>query len=471
MKIRASEIAIPPEDPFREDALNRKESAQVLTELVSFIDTPVVLAIDSKWGTGKSTFVKMWKQELLNQGYPCLYFNAWENDFSDDPLVSLIGEIDSGIDALKLTKGRKTKAKEKFAKAKEVGVTLVKRAIPAAIKITTAGVLNLDNVSEQVLAGLSEKIAKEQIEKYESDKSTIDGFKSRLRDFVIEITRSQGGKEVKPLIFFIDELDRCRPLYALGLLEKAKHFFNVAGIVFVLAIDKRQIGDSIRCVYGTVRDVDGYLRRFIDIDYILPEPNALEFCRTLFQRFGLATYFAERQKAAETQYDVDQFVETFAKLASTFGFSLRVQEQCFSRLSIAIQSTPLNHWLHPVFLAGLIALKARDPDLYARYVRGIATAEDVMRYLNAEGAGEFLDSAYGRALEAYFVSGQCEDVGALMSKYEEVSEDKGRTKEERERAGKIWGVLQSFVTKDAFGALKHLAKKIEIAERFYLSGE
>ena len=112
MKIRASEIAIPPEDPFREDALNRKESAQVLTELVSFIDTPVVLAIDSKWGTGKSTFVKMWKQELLSQGYPCLYFNAWENDFSDDPLVSLIGEIDSGIDALKLTKGRKKKAKE-----------------------------------------------------------------------------------------------------------------------------------------------------------------------------------------------------------------------------------------------------------------------------------------------------------------------------------------------------------------------
>jgi predicted KAP-like P-loop ATPase len=33
--------------------------------------------------------------------------------------------------------------------------------------------------------------------------------------------------EGKPLIIFIDELDRCRPLYAIECLERIKHIFGI----------------------------------------------------------------------------------------------------------------------------------------------------------------------------------------------------------------------------------------------------
>ena len=84
----------------------------------------------------------------------------------------------------------------------------------------------------------------------------------------------EATKGDKPIIFIIDELDRCRPSYAVELLEQVKHFFSVSGIVFVLSIDKVQLGHAVRGVYGNDRiNADEYLRRFIDIEYSIPVPD------------------------------------------------------------------------------------------------------------------------------------------------------------------------------------------------------
>ena len=82
MLLKTKEIQIPKEDPFRFDVLNRKESSEALTEFVCSSKDPLVICIDALWGQGKTTFLKMWKQHLLNNGIPTIYFNAWENDFS-----------------------------------------------------------------------------------------------------------------------------------------------------------------------------------------------------------------------------------------------------------------------------------------------------------------------------------------------------------------------------------------------------
>lgn len=106
MLVKVPAPAIPDDDPFKNDALhNRKESASVLTSLLAAIDQPFVLAINSEWGTGKSTFLQMWKKYLENLGYPCLYFNAWESDFTIDPMIAFIGEINAGMDELRLLGG------------------------------------------------------------------------------------------------------------------------------------------------------------------------------------------------------------------------------------------------------------------------------------------------------------------------------------------------------------------------------
>ena len=81
------------------------------------------------------------------------------------------------------------------------------------------------------------------------------------------------SKENRPLIVVIDELDRCRPSYAVELLEVAKHLFAVDHIVFVLAVNRSELAHSIRALYGSGFDAEGYLRRFFDVDFRLPAPD------------------------------------------------------------------------------------------------------------------------------------------------------------------------------------------------------
>ncbi|KGJ99231.1 KAP family P-loop NTPase fold protein [Pseudoalteromonas sp. ND6B] len=162
MIIKNREIVVEPGSPFLNDELNRLESAEVLTQFVLSTKDPMVVCLDAPWGQGKTTFLRMWEQHLKDNEVPTIYFNAWENDFTDDALVSIIGEISSGIDELS-TPEDISKTKEYLDKAKGFGVTLLKRTVPVAAKIATAGALDLDKVTEQALAGFAESIAKEEL--------------------------------------------------------------------------------------------------------------------------------------------------------------------------------------------------------------------------------------------------------------------------------------------------------------------
>jgi len=164
-------------------------------------------------------------------------------------LVSLIGEIGEAIKELRLGGEQEKAARRAFEKAKKSGAALAKAALPAAVKLATAGLLDLSALKVDDLAKLAEEIAKQQIEKYQADKKTIGHFQHELTELVAALRKKSGGAS-KPVIFVVDELDRCRPPYALELLEKIKHLFSVEGLVFVLAIDRQQLGESVRCLYG-----------------------------------------------------------------------------------------------------------------------------------------------------------------------------------------------------------------------------
>lgn len=98
--IQPSEIEVPEDDPFKYDQLGRKKPAEILTHLVGSVQGPCVLAVDAPWGTGKTTFLKMWSQYLRQdkQGFPVIGFNAWETDFSGNPFQALSSELTSGLE-------------------------------------------------------------------------------------------------------------------------------------------------------------------------------------------------------------------------------------------------------------------------------------------------------------------------------------------------------------------------------------
>ena len=94
IKSRSQEIEIPVENPFANDKLERSHLCSVLTDVVSFYgQSGCVLALGGEWGSGKTTFVKMWRQALNNKGFKTLYFNAWASDYTEDPLIALIAEL------------------------------------------------------------------------------------------------------------------------------------------------------------------------------------------------------------------------------------------------------------------------------------------------------------------------------------------------------------------------------------------
>lgn len=460
MQLKSEKLDVPTDEPFKNDVLGRKESAEILTQLVSNVSGPFVLAVDAPWGTGKTTFIEMWMAHLKEKGFPCLDFNAWENDFSDDPLVSLIGEIGASFTPTDSDKAEKSELEKTYDLIKQLGGVLAEKGMSLAMKVAITKLMGQD------VGKLFEDLGAKQIEKYEADKEKITDFKKNLRKFVKELP---GGKD-KPLIFFIDELDRCRPDFAVELLEKAKHFFDVDGIIFVLSIDKDQMENAVKHLYGSATDSDGYLRRFIDLDYRLPEPDHKAFCDFLCGKFELEKFF-EKRASFSHEFKDDRWsnIETFSKLFKIFNFSLRVQEQCFARLNIVIRTTPSDSYLCPILLCTLICLRADNPKLYLGFVNRSRSFKDVLEYIKDKRGGvEFLDKNDGRRLEANLISSACSrmEIREISQSYKQESENEKLSAETRERYEVIASWLGSESREILCEDLSYLTKKIEITEQF-----
>jgi hypothetical protein len=107
----------------------------------------------------------------------------------------------------------------------------------------------------------------------------------------------------KPLVYMVDELDRCNPTFAVKVLERIKHLFDVPNVVFVLSIDKRQLACSVKGFYGSNEiDADEYLRRFIDVDYYLPKPDAELFCDYLYDYYEYDSFLKNENRIGQDNY-------------------------------------------------------------------------------------------------------------------------------------------------------------------------
>lgn len=460
-----TELLIDPKNPFKEDCLHRQDIAENLTQLVRTITQPFVLSINAPWGMGKTTFIKMWQAKLQNEGHPCIYFNAWETDFSADPLISFIGEIESHIETNVLLPDNKSELKKQFNKLKKIGADVLKKATPLVLRLGTAGAINnidevkallsFDPSAGKTVADFMAKLSEEKIKNYKGEKRAIKNFKENLQKLASIISTDSRLKP--PLLFFIDELDRCRPSYAIELLEKIKHMFNVDGIVFILALDRQQLAHSVKSLYGAGMDAEGYLRRFIDLDFQLPIPSPEDYCLYLSQKFNFDEIFGRRHDGQDEKKSI---LIIFSRLSEAFRLTLRVQEQCFTQLNIILRTTARDHHLYPYFFPFLIALKASDSFLYQRFVDQEITPKQVMEYLQKSKAGkDLLQEPYGAAIEAYLISSfdtSQEEVEQKMERYRNSQNKREQT---------VLRVLDD-IRLNGIGALEYLIKKIQMSERF-----
>lgn len=361
MKIKHHEIEIPQENPFANCKLAREPYARVLSDIVNTYADGFVLAINNEWGTGKTTFVKMWQQQLKNEGFQTIYFNAWENDFDSNPLVALMSELETLTNA---------KNKKVFKSVVEKGAVLVKNIAPALAKsLIKKYVVDIDEIAVDAIENAtkaSTEILEEEIKEYADKKKTIIEFRKELEKFVKQ------ADNTKPLIFIVDELDRCRPNYSVEVLEQIKHFFSVSGIVFVLSIDKNHLASAVKGFYGSEQiDSNEYLRRFIDLEYSIPIPQTKLFNEYLFGYYQLNDFFSsdERRKFPELRDDGQLLLKIANVLFAKTNATLRQQERVFALTRLILCSFKSNQYTFSHLLFILVYLKTMRNDVFQKIER------------------------------------------------------------------------------------------------------
>lgn len=380
IKAKAKEFVIEdPDQPFKDDKLGRKDYAEILTGIVETFVDGAVIALNGPWGTGKTSFLKMWSQHLKNQDFPVIYYNAWEDDISDEPLLSML----RGMKVLQKEEG----LDRVFKTGAKVFVGAISGALTAASGIW-GGIVKgaVEGGMEQLEASICDSLKKD-----DDRKELLCAFKESLTDYMTTVC-----DKGKPLVYMVDELDRCNPSFAVKVLERIKHLFDVPNIVFVLAVDKRQLACSVKGFYGSNEiDAEEYLRRFIDVEYNLPEPNVEQFCDYLYEYFDFEAFLKHEwrlrddyfgQKRAKSENDKNDLLSTARAIAAYKHLSLRQIERLFAIARIGLCGMHIQREVYPSLFLFLSYLKISEPDVFekmAHFEMGLQDFIDVMEQMLA----------------------------------------------------------------------------------------
>lgn len=248
------------EDALTQDPLHRKREIEDFLKMLIAVEPPYTFVIDAPWGSGKTFFVKQVAralqmtnpalsqdsakpsttfgnidEELHKKPYLPIYFNAWEDDHFDNPILPILASIASA------TGEKSVKGGEDFRKG-------IIGAIEAAASLVGYGG-DINGVIENFSGA-------DFLEQYKNEKE--------LRGKIDELIKSNLPKIADRAVIFIDELDRCRPEFAIKVLEQTKTLFQQENIVVVYSTDITQLAHSLQGIYGPRFDGRKYLERFYD---------------------------------------------------------------------------------------------------------------------------------------------------------------------------------------------------------------
>lgn len=352
--LKLVEPEIDPNDIWDDDRLEREKIATRLTTIVKDQEAPFVISLDGRWGTGKTFLLKRWQQELVNDRYQAIYFNAWEDDFCDDPLLAIIGQLTEHFQEGML---------------REMAAIIGDIALPIlAGKLTGVAFTRKDLKRDNLL----------------NDYRTQLRTKREIRNHLARLAEVVKEQSEKPLVFIIDELDRCRPTFAIELLERVKHIFDVPNIVFVFGINRGELVKSLASIYGEI-DAGVYLRRFFDMEFTLPDAEPQAFCKYLVHRYGLDSFFDEVGKSQNNRFYSEEFEvlsDALPVIVGQMSLSLRDMDYCIRMVALISRGLQIGNTVFPRVLAFLIAIKICSPNLYRRFVQGSAHPAELVNFMN-----------------------------------------------------------------------------------------
>ncbi|WP_278397086.1 KAP family P-loop NTPase fold protein [Acinetobacter venetianus] len=265
------------------DLWDRERLGIQLTNYVDRLQCGAVLALDARWGEGKTWFVRHWQKHLEDEKHNVIYLDAFANDYLDDPFLTIASEISHAfkecdeIDSQDVEDFNSKTASVLISLAAILPVIAAKAGLhwvglggagETVQELYRDGKEFYDSVSDEITAKVKEHI-ENKIENHQIEKESVRDFKNELAQLAEKLD--------KPLVFIIDELDRCRPEFAIRLIERIKHFFDISKIIFVLVMDKSQFSKVVCHNYGYDEKLgEEYLDKFIDFSINLPKVKNYE---------------------------------------------------------------------------------------------------------------------------------------------------------------------------------------------------
>lgn len=391
-------------DSFGRKPLADYLSASIRAQSVRTEDS-VTVALDADWGAGKTFFCRAWLEDLKASSHPVAYFDAWENDVGDEPAIALMVSILDGLDEWekKLPKG---KAAANAAKAlTQDAVRSLRSALLPAAGVMAKGVVKkitgvaVDEVvealsaapeqeieikSEQIIGAALDQIFTSALSEQRKRKTSLSDFRNTLAQKLQLLADNTGAR--MPYFVFIDELDRCRPSYAVKLLEEVKHIFCIPEVCYVFSTNIDQLQNSVRAAYGADFDGRRYLRRMFAREYLLPSPSQDDMVRFATSRLDfvdqskLLTGLPRKYSSAATAWGL------VAK--AMFPSDVRAQLQALELLRDVKDVASQNGKVHFLWLSYLTALYVIDSKALARIADSLTNPTDDLSFVRSTMRGE-----------------------------------------------------------------------------------
>ncbi|MBS4465027.1 MULTISPECIES: KAP family P-loop NTPase fold protein [Lactococcus] len=363
-----------------EDPLKRNRYLKNTISLLEHLPNQnLVLNLDGDWGSGKTVFCQqlnyliqeenvkekniIFGEETTNISkiYKTFYFDAWMNDIYKEPMQALLSEL-----LVKFSKD--------LTLDKEIKQLIMELAIPMAKTSLFQGVSNLVTKVSGGAINLRElQEAYTQLLEESDGSSLIDSIISvdEKRDRIHSLIKDIRGPQ--KLLIIIDELDRCKPSFAVEFLELIKHFFDEENTIFLVATNKRELSHTVRKYYGESFNGYSYLSRFFDMELTLPLVSKTDYIKhkfsSVFQQTNLITSIEHTTKHFNFQLrDINRLSIPFQIFNNQFFRSLN-EGQVKNRSTQA-----------EVYIPYMVALKIKNGHLYSEFTNGKGY-EDFKQYI------------------------------------------------------------------------------------------
>jgi len=345
------------------DELGREDLAIDYINLIHDLESKQVIALDAPWGSGKSSFIDLMCKRFEEDKDVYIKFNAWENDYTEEPLLSLMSDINQqfqvkeyiGIDEYKNFIPHMVKATKLFTKGALKGISKV--------ILGNEATTDLGNACLEVSSAITDEVANNLFKDIDESKKSRIEFKEELIKYTNKILKE---KDKNKLIIIIDELDRCRPTFAIELLENIKHLFDIENVVFFIAVDKEQLSEAIKSVYGQGFDSYTYLNRFFDLELHLPKNSLINLFKSIINSTFKNTSDYERilnkgfLPDAITLFGLT--IRDFQRIA-TEAFLLKKFKK-FKIIIESIDTKEMGEILETEISVFLLILRHKEPDIY-----------------------------------------------------------------------------------------------------------